>query len=54
MGCNIVYSAYELYVTQNELYVTQNERYVTQKKRAERFKNTFSRDNVQVHFVGVW
>ena len=40
-GFNIMYSAYELYATHTEDLAT-------------RFKTTFSRENVQVHFVGVW
>ena len=35
------YSAYDLYATHTEDLAT-------------RFKTTFSRENVKVHFVGVW
>ena len=36
-----IYSAYALYATHTE-------------KLATRFKSTFSRENVKVHFIGVW
>jgi len=50
---SITASAYELYRARDE-EVTEVGWKKAKVSRAERFKMTFSRKNVRVHFVGAW